>query len=477
VAIPKEKLRAEERDATPVEFNPFEIAVNKVLSREGGKVANDAGKGMTSYGINQTANPDVDVANITVNDAKNIYQQRYWNSIGGNALAAQNPVLAEIAFDTAVNQGQSVAKKLLAESKGDVEKFNELRKKSYEQIVKNDKTKAQYLPAWLNRADSALQSAQSSMESGVYMPAAARSAGEPLPAVGSGLAALVPGKKAAAEPSALSRYIERSLEEGAPEEAGTAASERSKAAYSEGDAAMLKQQQDYLSKKLALQESAKASRPDDFTTFLNLIGKNANKPRGQEFAGVSEGMSASKAAQQAQEMKNLDEINGLQVAMEQAKASGNIRAYLASEKALEKAIASQPSIASSGASMANVQEQTAERRQRLQEQIANKVQQQADALVAKGLATQNQIAKIVGDVSEKMSTKIMINPDWQAAQKAKNTKLMEQILDNEINTEVQKQFARTQSVLNQFNPASAAPGTITPAATASNRPALGSFQR
>jgi hypothetical protein len=88
------------------------------------------------------------------------------------------------------------------------------------------------------------------------------------------------------------------------------------------------------------------------------------------------------------------------------------------------------------------------------------VQQQADALVAKGLATQNQIAKIVGDVSEKMSTKIMMNPDWQAAQKAKNTKLMEQILDNEINTEVQKQFARTQSVLNQLNPDTSAPGTM-----------------
>jgi len=128
IPVSAEEMRRGERDTTPVEVNAADIAINKVLSREGGKVANDAGKGMTNFGINKTANPDVDVENLTRDSAKDVYKLKYWDAIGGNALAAQNPVLAEIAFDTAVNQGQSVAKKLLAESKGDVERFNELRK-------------------------------------------------------------------------------------------------------------------------------------------------------------------------------------------------------------------------------------------------------------------------------------------------------------------------------------------------------------
>ena len=48
-------------------------AINYLINKiEGtGTVANDAGRGLTRFGINQTANPDLDVANLTREQAAN----------------------------------------------------------------------------------------------------------------------------------------------------------------------------------------------------------------------------------------------------------------------------------------------------------------------------------------------------------------------------------------------------------------------
>lgn len=147
-----------ERNPTPVKSTleraytgSFGSASEFVLKQEGGYNANDAGKGPTNFGINSAANPGVDVKNLTRDGAKAIYKSKYWDAIGGDQLNEQNPALALVAFDTAVNMGAPTAKKLLAEAGGDVNKLLALREQRYADIIKNDPSKAQYKNVWAKR--------------------------------------------------------------------------------------------------------------------------------------------------------------------------------------------------------------------------------------------------------------------------------------------------------------------------------------
>lgn len=133
----------------------FERAFAKVLKFEGKKyVADDAGKGPTKFGINKTANPDVDVANLTLDEAKQIYKKRYWDKIGGDAIASTNPQLATIAFDAAVNQGVKPALNMLDKSGGEPNKLLALRQQRYIDLAANDPSKKQFLGGWTNRVAS-----------------------------------------------------------------------------------------------------------------------------------------------------------------------------------------------------------------------------------------------------------------------------------------------------------------------------------
>jgi len=129
----------------------FGSAAEFILKQEGGYVANDAGKGPTNFGINSQANPGVDVKNLTREGAKEIYKKKYWDAIGGDSLNEQNPGLALVAFDTAVNMGPETAKKLLAQAGGDVNKMLQLREQRYAEIIKNDPSKAQFKNTWARR--------------------------------------------------------------------------------------------------------------------------------------------------------------------------------------------------------------------------------------------------------------------------------------------------------------------------------------
>jgi hypothetical protein len=141
---------------TPDYSDEFNNAFEKVLQLEGGAkyIKNDAGKGPTKYGINQTANPDVDVANLTKDQAKQIYKARYWDKIGGDDIASSNPKLATIAFDAAVNQGVKPALRMLDQSEGDPNALLALRQKRYIQLAKNNDNLKQYLPGWTSRVSS-----------------------------------------------------------------------------------------------------------------------------------------------------------------------------------------------------------------------------------------------------------------------------------------------------------------------------------
>ena len=85
----------------------------KVIEREGGeKITNDSDDrgGLTKYGISKRANPDIDIENLTLDEAVDIYKDRYWNPSKCDLLPSQ---IREIYFDMAVNMGIRRAVKIL----------------------------------------------------------------------------------------------------------------------------------------------------------------------------------------------------------------------------------------------------------------------------------------------------------------------------------------------------------------------------
>jgi len=94
----------------------FDFAVKIILEEEGGFVNNakDPG-GETKYGISKRQYPDVDIINLTEEQAIDIYHQDYWNPVSGDDLPKP---LALCVFDCAVNQGVGAAIRLLQSSLG-----------------------------------------------------------------------------------------------------------------------------------------------------------------------------------------------------------------------------------------------------------------------------------------------------------------------------------------------------------------------
>lgn len=105
----------------------FERAVNFTLGEEGGYQCepSDAGnwtkagrkgelKG-TKYGISALSFPSLDIKNLTVEQAKDIYRKGYWDKVEGDKLS---PPLAVAVFDTAVNMGVATAVRLLQRAIG-----------------------------------------------------------------------------------------------------------------------------------------------------------------------------------------------------------------------------------------------------------------------------------------------------------------------------------------------------------------------
>lgn len=160
--------------------NVFSNADGFVAKTEGGYVANDAGKGPTNFGINQTANPDVNVKNLTPEQAVQIRKQRYWDAIGADNLPPQT---AMVAYDAAVNQGQQYAKNLLEKTGGNPQLMLYQRRQDYQNLAKSNPTMAAQLPAWnsrlnnlqaqLNTADSAPTQAAAPKSNGSMEPARA----------------------------------------------------------------------------------------------------------------------------------------------------------------------------------------------------------------------------------------------------------------------------------------------------------------
>ena len=127
----------------------FDKAMELVFEFEGGYVPDDAGKGPSKFGVNKTANPDLDIENLTEDRAKKRYRNKYWNAINADELS---PEMALVGFDAAVNHGPGKARYLIKQAKGDPQKLLILREKEYARLVKADPKKyAKYAEGWLGR--------------------------------------------------------------------------------------------------------------------------------------------------------------------------------------------------------------------------------------------------------------------------------------------------------------------------------------
>jgi lysozyme family protein len=94
----------------------FDVALTFVLKAEGADTndPHDPG-GLTRFGIAQTRHPELNVAELTLADAKAIYRRDYWDLIKGDQLP---PHVALVVFDTAVNTGVATAAGLLQKAVG-----------------------------------------------------------------------------------------------------------------------------------------------------------------------------------------------------------------------------------------------------------------------------------------------------------------------------------------------------------------------
>ena len=97
----------------------FDEIIEYVLEHEGGYVNDptDLG-GETKYGITKRFYPDVDIKNLTIEQAKQIYKDDYWDK---NRVESLPQELWHIFFDMCVNMGRGTAVKILqraANSKG-----------------------------------------------------------------------------------------------------------------------------------------------------------------------------------------------------------------------------------------------------------------------------------------------------------------------------------------------------------------------
>jgi lysozyme family protein len=89
----------------------FADAIQLILINEGGYVndPNDPG-GETNFGICKRAYPNVDIKNLTVEQATDIYRKDYWDKCRCDELPS---CIQGLVFDTAVNQGTKIAIVLL----------------------------------------------------------------------------------------------------------------------------------------------------------------------------------------------------------------------------------------------------------------------------------------------------------------------------------------------------------------------------
>ena len=141
----------------------FNKMLGFVLRMEGGYANNPYDRGgATNKGITHKTYdsyrkskglPTQSVRNISDAEVRDIYYRNYYLASGADKIKDRR--LALVLFDTAVNMGVSAAKKLLNESGGDYNRFNQLRRSRYQRIASKGGQK-RFLKGWLNRTNQCM---------------------------------------------------------------------------------------------------------------------------------------------------------------------------------------------------------------------------------------------------------------------------------------------------------------------------------
>jgi len=127
----------------------FDKAFEFVLKWEGGYVNNpkDPG-GETKYGISKRSYPNLDIKNLTKEQAKSIYYADYWLKAKCNDYAYPRDI---IIFDTAVNTGVGTALNLNKEYPDSWKRLLIGRIKYYTNLCLKNPRLGIFYAGWLNR--------------------------------------------------------------------------------------------------------------------------------------------------------------------------------------------------------------------------------------------------------------------------------------------------------------------------------------
>lgn len=167
----------------------FDEAFEYVVGHEGGYVNDPSDRGgETKYGITKKFYPELDIKNLTIEQAKKVYYENYWGTRSLRIGNIDDKAVAIELFDTAVNMGVGTAGKFLQKALNlmnrggkkfadlDVDGFvgaqtlialdkvdkkvllkilNGLQFEKYLEIVKKDPTQERFFVGWMKRVSYA----------------------------------------------------------------------------------------------------------------------------------------------------------------------------------------------------------------------------------------------------------------------------------------------------------------------------------
>ena len=151
----------------------FDRLIHIILRSEGGYSNHPEDKGgETNFGVAKRFYPDLDIKNLTKEQAIEIYRRDYWSPMTLEGI--NNPELVLQIFDMGVNAGIRTAIKIiqrivLTDEDGDcgpittelinrskvdlVELYKTERKKYYCSLCRKNPSQAIFLDGWFNRVD------------------------------------------------------------------------------------------------------------------------------------------------------------------------------------------------------------------------------------------------------------------------------------------------------------------------------------
>lgn len=127
----------------------FEEAMAFVLKHEGGYVfdPSDPG-GETRYGIAKRSHPNVDIKNLTLQGALDIYLKEYWNCYQLEQLTSP---LTVVVMDSYVQHNPNKVKQFITDAKGDWNEIISHRRIYYLQLIEKNPTLFKFKNGWMAR--------------------------------------------------------------------------------------------------------------------------------------------------------------------------------------------------------------------------------------------------------------------------------------------------------------------------------------